>query len=41
MNPSQPVVAYMYDEDISLHCFGYLNPMRPHRTKLTHNLVEG
>lgn len=30
-----------YDEGYTLNCYGELNPMRPHRVKLVHRLVEG
>jgi len=35
-----PVVSYWFDQTIPLHCYGELNPMRPHRTRLVHTLVE-
>lgn len=41
MQTPQPTVAYYYSPEIPLHCYGELNPMRPHRTKLVHTLVEG
>ena len=33
-------VAYYYDEEIGNFNYGGGNPMRPHRVRLTHSLVE-
>lgn len=33
-------VAYYYDEELGNVNYGGGNPMRPHRVRLTHNLVE-
>ncbi|GMH39063.1 hypothetical protein BSKO_06961 [Bryopsis sp. KO-2023] len=33
------VVSYFYDEEIGNYSYGEANPMRPHRLRLTHNLV--
>eukprot|EP00951_Prasinocladus_malaysianus_P011540 scaffold85196_cov37-Prasinocladus_malaysianus.AAC.1 len=35
------VVSYFYDEEIGNFCYGGGNPMRPHRVRLTHTLVDG
>eukprot|EP00891_Asterochloris_glomerata_P006381 jgi/Astpho2/6381/e_gw1.00091.20.1_t len=35
-----PVVAYYYDEELGNFNFGGGNPMRPHRVRLTHSLVD-
>ena len=37
---SDKVVAYFYDEELGNYSYGDANPMRPHRLRLTHNLVE-
>ena len=37
---SEKVVAYFYDEELGNYSYGDANPMRPHRLRLTHNLVE-
>lgn len=34
------IVTYFYDEEIGNFCYGGGNPMRPHRVRLTHNLVD-
>lgn len=36
---SEKVVSYYYDEELGLYSYGESNPMRPHRLRLTHNLV--
>jgi hypothetical protein len=33
-------VAYLYDEELGNYSYGGGNPMRPHRVRLTHSLVE-
>ncbi|CAL5222017.1 g4307 [Coccomyxa viridis] len=33
-------VGYFYDEELTNHNYGGGNPMRPHRVRLTHSLVE-
>ena len=33
-------VAYYYDEEVGNVNYGGGNPMRPHRVRLTHSLVE-
>lgn len=40
MAKRQPTVAYMYDEGVGDFCYGGGNPMRPHRVRLTHSLVN-
>jgi hypothetical protein len=40
MQSRQPTVAYMYDEGVGDFCYGGGNPMRPHRVRLTHSLVN-
>lgn len=37
--PSQ--VAYFYDDEVVNHNYGGGNPMRPHRARLTMELVKG
>mmetsp|Transcript_12109 Transcript_12109/g.34046 ORF Transcript_12109/g.34046 Transcript_12109/m.34046 type:complete len:770 (+) Transcript_12109:130-2439(+) len=37
---SSKVVSYFYDDEIGNYCYGGGNPMRPHRVRLTHTLVE-
>ncbi|KAH8920119.1 hypothetical protein BT69DRAFT_1313145 [Atractiella rhizophila] len=37
---SQRTVAYYYDDDIGTYMLAETNPMRPHRTKITHDLVR-
>ena len=32
-------VAYFYDEDIGNFYYGAGHPMKPHRIRMTHNLV--
>lgn len=39
MRFSDKVVSYYYDEEIGNYSYGEANPMRPHRLRLTHNLV--
>lgn len=33
------VVAYYYDADVGNYSYGYGHPMKPHRMRMTHNLV--
>lgn len=33
-------VAYFYDEEYGNHSLGGFNPMRPHRVRLTNNLLN-
>lgn len=40
MQKAEPVVAYFYDEELCNYNYGGGNPMRPHRVRLTHNLVH-
>jgi histone deacetylase 1/2 len=40
MQKADPVVAYFYDEELCNYNYGGGNPMRPHRVRLTHNLVH-
>jgi hypothetical protein len=32
-------VAYFYDADVGNYSYGYGHPMKPHRMRMTHNLV--
>lgn len=32
-------VAYFYDGDVGNYSYGYGHPMKPHRMRMTHNLV--
>ena len=40
MQVKDKTVAYYYDEELGNVNYGGGNPMRPHRVRLTHNLVE-
>eukprot|EP00803_Ostreobium_quekettii_P006739 evm.model.scf_462.1 EVM.evm.TU.scf_462.1 scf_462:1241-5962(-) len=40
MRPSNKVVSYFYDEEVGNYSYGEANPMRPHRLRLTHNLIH-
>lgn len=40
MKASEKVVSYFYDEELGNFCYGGGNPMRPHRVRLTHSLVN-
>ena len=40
MQVKDKTVAYYYDEEVGNVNYGGGNPMRPHRVRLTHNLVE-
>lgn len=40
MTVKDRTVAYYYDEEVGNVNYGGGNPMRPHRVRLTHNLVE-
>lgn len=40
MRPSNKVVSYFYDEEVGNYSYGETNPMRPHRLRLTHNLIH-
>lgn len=33
------VVAYYYDGDVGNYSYGYGHPMKPHRMRMTHNLI--
>ena len=40
MSLKNKTVAYFYDEEIGNFSYGSTNPMRPHRVRLTHSLVD-
>lgn len=40
MMKSEKTVAYFYDEELGNYTYGGGNPMRPHRVRLTHSLVD-
>lgn len=40
MSLKNKTVAYFYDEEIGNFSYGTTNPMRPHRVRLTHSLVD-
>lgn len=41
MSQKQKQVAYFYDEEMTNYNYGGGNPMRPHRVRLTTNLITG
>jgi histone deacetylase 1/2 len=38
---SDPRVAYFYDENIGNFYYGQGHPMKPHRVRMTHQLILG
>ncbi|KAL3152707.1 hypothetical protein ABBQ38_012298 [Trebouxia sp. C0009 RCD-2024] len=40
MSLKNKTVAYFYDQEIGNFSYGVSNPMRPHRVRLTHSLVD-
>ena len=40
MSLKNKTVAYFYDQEIGNFSYGSTNPMRPHRVRLTHSLVD-
>ena len=40
MSLKNKTVAYFYDQEIGNFSYGTTNPMRPHRVRLTHSLVD-
>lgn len=40
MQVKDKTVAYYYDEEVGNVNYGGGNPMRPHRVRLTHSLVD-
>jgi histone deacetylase 1/2 len=41
MKKQDPIVSYFYDEEVGNYCLGGNNPMRPHRARMTHTLLQG